>query len=291
MKSSNKETHPLAELLELAGLSLLMMVVAGLATRSLMSGDSLSGVRWAQLLTSLLVFAAPVAVIVCLHHADWRDYCGFRFARRHWVAALAGAVVVALLLPLVDWLTVWNDGWHFSGAMGGLESQLRAVQAESERLVMRIVCVPSAGAMLANLVVVALAAAVCEELFFRVAVQGALLRWVKNPHVAVWLAAALFSLAHGELFAFVPRLVLGGLLGYLFYYGQSLLVNVTAHFFNNALVVLAYWLSARDVIAFDPSEPIMTPWLLTLCCTLAAVGLMWVAVVAKKGDNKLKTND
>ena len=113
-------------------------------------------------------------------------------------------------------------------------------------------------------------------------------RWFKNPHAAVWITAALFSLAHGEIFAFLPRFLLGGLLGYLYVYGRSLLVNVLAHFANNAVIVVAYALMSGDDPSFDPSTPLAFSPLLTLVCALAAVVLM--IVVFPKTRNVSSSN-
>ncbi len=266
-------------LLVLAMLSLALMVlsvVIGVALGVPDGGES--GTRslfivW-NAITQVFTFGLPPVIVARMYYRDEvRSFLRFDVSGRNWLLGLAGVVVLMLLMPLTDWLSVWNDGWHWSGMWEAVERELRRVGEMSQTMVESFLkeCPP-----LLNLFGLALIPALCEELFFRAGVQNLLQRWFKNPHAAVWVTAALFSLAHGELFAFLPRFLLGALLGYLYVYGRSLLVNVLAHFANNAIVVVTYALMSGDSTSFDPSAPLALSPLLTLACTLAAVALLVV---------------
>jgi hypothetical protein len=61
---------------------------------------------------------------------------------------------------------------------------------------------------------------------------------------------------------------------------------MVAHFVNNALVVLIYWLVNRGVLDIDPEAPLALGWPIVVCCSLAAV-VLFVATFGKR----LKTND
>ena len=266
-------------LLVLAMLSLALMVmsvVIGVALGVPDGGES--GTRslfivW-NAITQVFTFGLPPVIVARMYYRDEvRSFLRFDVSGRNWLLGLAGVVVLMLLMPLTDWLSVWNDGWHWSGMWEAVERELRRVGEMSQTMVELTLreCHP-----LLSLLCVALVPAICEELFFRAGVQNLLQRWFKNVHVAVWVTAALFSLAHGEVFAFLPRFLLGALLGYLYVYGRSLLVNVLAHFANNAIVVVIYALMSGDSTSFDPSAPLALSPLLTLACTLAAVALLVV---------------
>ena len=257
-----------------------VLTLAGVDTQSA------SGIRWTQAVTQLLTFLLPVVLMTLTYYrGSQREFYALDFAGRKWVLALAAVVMFLLLMPVIDWLTVWNDIWHWQGAWAALEEQLRSLGEMSSGIVERLLNDGSVGGLVANLVVVALIPAVCEEVFFRAGVQNLLQRWVRNPHVAVWIAAAIFSLAHGEVFAFLPRFLMGAVLGYLYIYSRSILVNSAVHFFNNAFVVVAYWLSARGIIDFDPEAPLAVDGTLTACCTLAAAGILYASFImpSKKG--------
>ena len=72
---------------------------------------------------------------------------------------------------------------------------------------------------------------------------------------------------------------MGAVLGYLYIYSRSILVNSAVHFFNNAFVVVAYWLSAQGIVDFDPEAPLAVDATLTACCTLAACGIFYATFV------------
>ena len=278
-------------LLVLAMLSLALMVmsvVIGVALGVPDGGES--GTRslfivW-NAITQVFTFGLPPVIVARMYYRDEvRSFLRFDVSGRNWLLGLAGVVVLMLLMPLTDWLSVWNDGWHWSGMWEAVERELRRVWEMSQTMVELTLreCHP-----LLSLLCVALVPAICEELFFRAGVQNLLQRWFKNVHVAVWVTAALFSLAHGEVFAFLPRFLLGALLGYLYVYGRSLLVNVLAHFANNAIVVVIYALMSGDSTSFDPSAPLALSPLLTIACTLAAVALL--VVVFGKTRNASSSN-
>ena len=86
-------------------------------------------------------------------------------------------------------------------------------------------------------------APIMEELLFRGAMQGYLLRTWKNPMWAIIVSSFLFGAVHGNP-AQVPFAFVVGLgLGWVYYKTGSLLPCVFMHFINNASAVLIYWLT------------------------------------------------
>ena len=232
---------------------------------------------WTQALVQIFsMMLPPVLVALIYYRGVERDFLLLDFGGDKWLLALAGVVVMLLLVPLNEWLTQWNDTWN----LGALGDSLRTMQERTEGVIEQIVDTSSVGGLLANLLVVALVPAVAEELFFRCGIQNLIGQWVRNRHVAIWLTALIFSLAHGEVFSFMPRFMLGAMLGYLYEYGRSVVPNMLAHFANNAIVVVLYWLVARGATGIDPEAPFNFPVILTVCCTLAAV-LLFVATFTK----------
>lgn len=271
--------------------SLLMMVVAVAAGAAMGIGTPKGGGPWGpwlvwQALSQVLMFALPSLAVVWMYYRnDGRRWLQPDCSGRRWLLALVGLVVMLLLIPLTDWLNTWNDALHLPGALKPVEESLRRAGEESQGLLQSMMQEVNPWV---SLLCVALVPAVCEELFFRAGIQNLLQRWTGNVHVAVWVTAAVFSLAHFELFSFLPRFLLGALLGYLYVGGGSLVVNMTAHFVNNAIVVLAYWLVASQGLDFDPAAPLSIGWEVTLACSLAAVFLMVVTFGRTLGYNRFK---
>lgn len=244
-------------------------MMVGLGTPS--EGSVNGFILW-QSLIQVLVFLTPTVLVVWHYYRGGvKEFCRFDFGGGKWLLAFAGVVAMLLFVPAIDWLTTWNDGWHWQGVWEKVEQVLREAGRQSQDLVG---CMLREGNLGVCLFGMALVPAVCEELFFRAGVQNLLQRWFGNVHVAVWLTAMVFSLAHGEVFAFLPRFVLGGLLGYLYVGSGSIVVNMVVHFVNNAMVVIFSWLYYTGIYGFDPSNPLAIGWEVTFCCTLAAVGVV-----------------
>jgi len=73
----------------------------------------------------------------------------------------------------------------------------------------------------------------------------------KNKHLGVWSAAIVFSAFHMQFYGFLPRMLMGAYLGYLFLWSGSLWVSIAAHFANNGMAVFLIWLSNRGVVKAD----------------------------------------
>jgi uncharacterized protein len=57
--------------------------------------------------------------------------------------------------------------------------------------------------------------------------------------------------AHGQMQSVLPRIFLGILLGFAFYYSKSLWVSILAHFINNALSIVLSFAYTQKYIATD----------------------------------------
>lgn len=283
-----RDSKPAAQLLGLLFLLLVGFIMAtGLQYLFPVSFDTPSAIRWgllSQCCSQLLIFFIPASLFAWLNYGNIGAFfkCDFHLVR--WRLAFVAMVILILLIPLSDWITWWNGRWD----LGAMEGGLRKLTQQSEDLVEKMLSLSGAGDVALQIFVVALVPAVCEELFFRGALQQILRQRIGNLHLAILLTALIFSLAHGDIYGLAPRFVLGVLLGYLYCLSGSLLVNVTAHFVNNAIVVVCYCLYHRGVLTASPTEPLLMPWHVTLLCTLAAVALfvIYFAIKSNKAAPK-----
>ncbi len=90
---------------------------------------------------------------------------------------------------------------------------------------------------------VAVAAPLCEELFFRGVLQQGLTRWLEGPR-AVVVTALVFSAFHFDPVGFLARFELGVLFGLLCWRSGSLWAGIGAHAANN-LVSTAGWFALQ----------------------------------------------
>jgi hypothetical protein len=101
--------------------------------------------------------------------------------------------------------------------------------------------------------------------------------WTKNSHWAVWITAAIFSFIHFQFYGFVPRFLLGALLGYLFVWSGSLLITIIGHAFYNAAQIVLVYLQEHGYIANFDIINTSNPWpsSVILISTLLCVGLIY----------------
>ena len=104
------------------------------------------------------------------------------------------------------------------------------------------------------MLIIALIPAFGEELLFRGLIQKGLFKSWGNIHLAIWLSAFLFSALHLQFLGFIPRFLIGGLLGYLFFWSGSIWLPILAHFVNNATAVLLSFMINKGVINKELEE-------------------------------------
>jgi membrane protease YdiL (CAAX protease family) len=122
-----------------------------------------------------------------------------------------------------------------------LEAWMREAENAATALQERFLSGTSYLDLFVNIVVMAITPAICEELLFRGVIQNQLEKWFKNAHIAVWVAAIIFSAIHFQFYGFFPRMILGAALGYLLVYGKSLWLPIVAHALNNFMAVVVAW--------------------------------------------------
>lgn len=148
--------------------------------------------------------------------------------------------------PLSELLGQWNQQMKLPAQFHALEEWMQQMERQMEELTLMLLSDVSLGGFLLNLLIIAMVAAVGEELLFRGALQTIFLRWIRNPHVAIFVVALIFSAIHMQFYGFFPRLVLGLLFGYLFYWSNNLWIPIFAHLVNNGAVVINTFIYQRQ---------------------------------------------
>lgn len=135
--------------------------------------------------------------------------------------------------------------------------------------------------LIINLIVMALLPAIGEEWFFRGSLQRTLIRLLRNNTFAVIASAFIFSLLHFQLEGFIPRFILGLVLGLIFLKTGNLWVTILLHFtFNGVQVISAYALS--DKLEKFNTEKIQEPnWFITAACLGLAI---YICIKAPKKE-------
>lgn len=124
-----------------------------------------------------------------------------------------------------------------------IKAKFDSMEAEYMKQAMGLISMDSPFKLFTSLIVIALVPAICEEFFFRGALQNFIYRSSKNMWLAVLLASIIFSLVHFSGYGFLTRVLLGLVLGLIYHYSGSLWLSILAHFINNAFALLAFYFS------------------------------------------------
>jgi membrane protease YdiL (CAAX protease family) len=146
------------------------------------------------------------------------------------------------------------------------------MEGEAAEMIKGILVMNSMGEFLLTLFVVAVLPAVGEELVFRGVVQQQLERVTQNPVLAIWMAAFIFSAFHLQFAGFLPRMLLGAGLGYLFLWTRSLWVPIAAHFFINGMQIAGQYIQ-KNALAESTVEEVN--WWATALSVLLIAGLSY----------------
>jgi hypothetical protein len=147
-----------------------------------------------------------------------------------------------------------NSRLIFPSELASIEKWMKQSEANAAIVTKAFLNVTTIKGMALNMFMIALLPAIGEEFMFRGVFVKLIKDWTKNVHIAVVLSAVLFSAIHMQFYGFVPRLMLGILLGYMFVWTGSIWVAVFAHLTNNATAVIVSYLNNIGYIRTDPDQ-------------------------------------
>ena len=179
-------------------------------------------------------------------------------------------------LPIISFFSEWNKGMELPSFLASMEEIMKQMEDQAMVMTERFLSTSSVGMLFVNLFVIALLPALCEEMMFR----GWLQRRVSNSvniHVAIWVSAFVFSAIHFQFYGFLPRMLIGAALGYLYYYTGSLWAPIIAHFTNNAVAVATTFLTYNKITTTDfDMIGVGDMWYMSLASVAVCVALMCV---------------
>jgi membrane protease YdiL (CAAX protease family) len=224
-------------------------------------------------------FATFVGLIIApaLYLARERRSLKDFFGRRglELIPIVITAFVVVIFMAVNSIFIEWNAELNFPDFAREFESWAREREDTAAELTKFLTKFSSGGELVLALFIIAVLPAIGEELVFRGLIQNELLRGTKNIHVSIWIAAILFSAIHMQFFGFVPRLLLGALFGYIYYWSGSLTLAILAHFVNNAVSVIALYLYQQGRFNFDIESPESVPANVFIMSALLTAGLLY----------------
>lgn len=163
-----------------------------------------------------------------------------------------------------------------------------SLEDDYERQVKVLANLTGWGEFIMALIFMALLPALFEEMFFRGTMQTLFERWWGKPILAIVVTALIFSLIHASVFLFMSRVVLGIVLGLLYYKTRNLWVNTFVHFANNALAAaqLFWYNQTHTEVKLDEIDPRLPWWTILPTLMLTFGGFYWINRYSK--NNRLR---
>jgi membrane protease YdiL (CAAX protease family) len=220
--------------------------------------------RVMQLSQHVIVFLLPPLFAAYMFAHSVKKYFGFYFPKDI-VWYLLVPISLVAILPFVNLLAYWNLQLELPASWFKLENWMQQKETDASNLIQLFFIRDDMQTLLINVFILAIVPAFAEEFLFRGIIQKLFTNKL-NAHVAVWITAILFSAIHLQFYGFLPRMILGALLGYLYLYTRNIWAPIIAHFVNNfiAVLVMQYSSLENQTIFETVGQPSSYLWLAPL---------------------------
>jgi len=252
-----KKVHPMLQLLMFGGMAIGCFMIFGfigtfvLAKATGIDLMTLSDPdKWDYANPSLLTFLRgmlvvqffalyiiPVFLFARFCDPKPTQYLGLTSAKSLYI--ILGVIALIVALPFVDWTGTINSALIPETTTIG--KWMKASEESTAKQIGFMLKRNSVQDLFLNLVLVAVFAGVGEELFFRGVLQRLFIKLFKSPWAGILVTAFIFSAIHLQFYGFIPRFILGVLLGLLYWYSGSLWPAIIAHFVYDAFAVVMIW--------------------------------------------------
>ncbi|HET7732858.1 MAG TPA: type II CAAX endopeptidase family protein [Paludibacter sp.] len=232
----------ISKMLLLVGISCCVTVLALIFLILFSNGNSnnIDSIKLMQLVQSVGMFVLPPFVFA--YFCSNKPIAFLHFDRKtNWIHILLVVFFMVLIIPGINLLTSLNQQLVLPRMFEGVEAWMKSSEEQMAKLTEQLLNVHTLTSLVFNVLLVAMIPALGEELFFRGAVQG-IFRQKMNVKIAIWLTAILFSAIHMQFYGFIPRMLLGAFFGYLLFWSGNLWLPIVAHFTNNGIAIIFYYL-------------------------------------------------
>lgn len=254
--------------------------------QDLTNPNHIAFLKYMQIVSHFAMFIIPAILFAWLFEGGNVTYFKLN-SKFKLIPVLMGGMVMALMLPLVNYLGELNGNMVLPSGLKGLENWMKETEEQAEIVIMAFVGQTSTTSFIVNFIMIALIPAIGEELIFRGIILRKMKEWFGNVHVAVIVSAIVFSALHMQFYGFLPRMVLGVILGYMFVWSASLWMPMFAHLVNNGIAVVVAFLHANGAISNDMNsfgnfndQPLM----LVLLCVFALGAMAFSQYVLWKSN-------
>ncbi len=197
---------------------------------------------------------------------SWPDYLKIN-RKPDWLVVALALLLMMVSTPFVLFTLQLNQDIP-------MPESFKLAEEQAELVLKGLLNMEYPSELIGNLLLIAVLPAIGEEIVFRGIVQRQLMRVIPNPIAALFLAAVIFSLAHFQMEGFIPRMILGLILGWLYWKCGNLWVPSIAHLFNNGAQVLGQYLHKQGLSSVNLEDDINVPTAVALLSLIMAFGVI-----------------
>lgn len=179
--------------------------------------------------------------------------------------------LLILFYPLVVISYEINNAIVFPENLKHIESLLHDKEQQAKWLTDILLKADSTAILLINLLMVGVLPAIFEEYIFRGCLQKSLYQSTQNIFLSITISAFLFSAIHFQFYGFLPRFLLGALLGWVYFVTGNIAYPVILHLINNASQVLLVFFVDKYHLPWNVLEPEPVKFLPAMASTLLFV--------------------
>jgi membrane protease YdiL (CAAX protease family) len=214
---------------------------------------TISVLKFIQAFSDIGTFIIPAFILAYFFSPSPSAYLGLD-KKPMPVSSLIVIILLVVALPFINYLGELNSHMSFPSWLSGIEKWMKDSEDKAAVLTEKFLVMNSVKDFLYALVMIALLPAIGEELMFRGVVQRVFSEWFRGVNAGVWISAILFSAMHIQFYGFIPRMLLGVMLGYLYVWSGSLWLPILAHFINNGAAVILTYLFKSQMISLDADK-------------------------------------
>ncbi len=208
---------------------------------------NLKFLKYLQVIQGFTLFIIPSFIVAYIFAQKPIKFLGLKNSSKITFFLFAGLLVI-VAMPLINSLAQINSEIVLPDFLSNTEVWIKNTEENARILTEKLLTVNTLGGLFFNIFMIAVLPAIGEELLFRGIIQKYLEQTFKNVHVAIIIASIIFSAFHMQFYGFIPRLILGMILGYMYYWSKSLWVPIFAHFTNNAIAVVLFFYISKGKI-------------------------------------------
>ena len=224
--------------------TLILSPLIGLITFSNPSDIGL--LKLSQLLLSVGVIVLPPFALAYLISIKPLIFLHLDKKKVNWIDIIFVVMFMIIIIPFLNLLGDINQHVVLPKVFSGLEMWMKTSEAQALQLTEKFLNVHSIQGLFFNIFLIALIPAIGEEIYFRGALQG-IIQQRSGIKISIWITAIIFSTIHFQFYGFLPRMLMGAFFGYLLFWSENLWLPIVAHFTNNVIAVIFYYLKFNGI--------------------------------------------